>query len=253
MHKPDESLLHAYADDQLAAPEREEVALWLATHPDDAARVECWRACAASLKAAYDPVLAEPVPETLLAAARGRPAANATRWGMAAAVGWLAIGLFAGYVVGRGTPEPLPLTATAPIVRDAAVAHAVYAPEVRHPVEVGADERAHLVGWLSKRLGHKVDAPALDAIGYQLIGGRLLAADDGPGAQFMYEAPSGERLTLFVGRSAEADATAFRFAEHGGVRVFYWVDGGHGYALSGTLPREALLDAATLAYRALNP
>lgn len=41
----------------------------------------------------------------------------------------------------------------------AAVAYAVYSPEKRHPVEVGADQEQHLVNWLSKRLGAILKAP----------------------------------------------------------------------------------------------
>ena len=35
-------------------------------------------------------------------------------------------------------------------VRQASFAHAVYSPEIRHPVEVTAAEQDHLVQWLSK-------------------------------------------------------------------------------------------------------
>ena len=52
-------------------------------------------------------------------------------------------------------------------------AHTVFVPEVRHPVEVKADE-AHLVRWLAKRVGADVRAPALGSMGWQLMGGRLL-------------------------------------------------------------------------------
>ena len=37
--------------------------------------------------------------------------------------------------------------------RQAVLAHVVYSPEVRHPVEVRAAQQEHLVQWLSKRLG----------------------------------------------------------------------------------------------------
>ena len=57
------------------------------------------------------------------------------------------------------------------MARRAAVAHAVYSPEVRHPVEVGADQEQHLVTWLSKRLGLKIKAPKLDEAGMALVGG----------------------------------------------------------------------------------
>ncbi|WP_323003208.1 anti-sigma factor [Denitromonas sp.] len=252
MKQPDDALLHAFADDQLAAPERAEVAHWLAAHPEAAAQVAQWRAQGEALHHHYDPVLDRPLPAHLLAAARGRSASPWARWGMAAAIGWLCIGAIAGFVAGRNTAAPPVITAV-PLAREAAIAHAVYAPEVRHPVEVGADQREHLLGWLSKRLGHPLVAPALEPLGYQLVGGRLLSAQSGPGALLMYEAASGERLTLFVGADTTDGATAFRFAEHGGVNVFYWVDAGTGYALSGTVPRERLLTVATAVYRALNP
>ncbi|TVO57190.1 anti-sigma factor family protein [Denitromonas halophila] len=254
MKQPDNTLLHAFADGQLEAAEHTNVAQWLATHPETAAEVAGWQAQSAAMHGAYDPTLDEPVPARLLTAARGgAPASNGSRWGMAAAIGWLAIGLVGGFIAGRNTDTAPTTAAQIPLARQAAVAHAVYAPEVRHPVEVGADQRDHLLGWLSKRLGHPIVAPALEPLGYQLVGGRLLSGESGPGALLMYEDASGERLTLFVSADTDENATAFRFAEHDKVNVFYWVDAGYGYALSGTLPRERLLTVATSVYRALNP
>ena len=48
-------------------------------------------------------------------------------------------------------------------------------PYFSHPIEVAATERDHLAQWLSNRLSRSVTPPALDALGYRLIGGRLLA------------------------------------------------------------------------------
>jgi anti-sigma factor RsiW len=101
--------------------------------------------------------------------------------------------------------------------RRAAMAHVVYSPEVRHPVEVGADQEAHLGAWLSKRLGTPLKSPQLSAQGYALVGGRLPPGDRGPVAQFMYQDGKGVRLTLYVplqrGRTRE---TAFRFSQEQG-------------------------------------
>ena len=47
------------------------------------------------------------------------------------------------------------------VVNEASVAYNVYTPEVRHPVEVPGEEREHLIGWLSKRMGHPINAPQL--------------------------------------------------------------------------------------------
>ena len=45
--------------------------------------------------------------------------------------------------------------------------------------------------WLSKRLGRPLVVPDLAAVGFRLMGGRLLPAEDGPAAQFMYETGKG--------------------------------------------------------------
>src|ERR1700741_1393858 len=60
-----EDELHAYVDDELPAERRGDVEAWLAAHPDDAARVQSWRAMAEMLHARYDSVLDEPVPKRL--------------------------------------------------------------------------------------------------------------------------------------------------------------------------------------------
>lgn len=81
------------------------------------------------------------------------------------------------------------------------------------------------------------------------MGGRLLPGDTGARAQFMYQNAAGERVTLYLGALAAgqpgATDTAFRFDPDGPVPCFYWTDGGFGYALSGALPRAALLGLAT--------
>jgi len=193
-------------------------------------------------------VLDEPIPARLL------PAANAARWLDArklAAVAWLLFGTAIGFFL-RGETARAPDTAVAlnSLPRQAAIAHAVFVPEVRHPVEVGADQQAHLVAWLSKRLGTPLHPPQLEEAGYQLIGGRLLPGDSGEVAQFMYENAERKRLTLYVRPTApKSGETGFRYARENSVDVFYWTDSRFGYALSGNTGREDMLRLATLVYR----
>jgi anti-sigma factor RsiW len=217
-----------------------------------------------ALRALHREVLSESVPEPLLQAARaveGRSARMARwqRWGgMAASVlvafgiGWLAHA--------QWQARPGSALSRAPaneFGRAALVAYAVYAPEVRHPVEVAAAQQEHLVQWLSKRLGRPLKVPELGAQGFELVGGRLLPGEDGARAQFMYQDGAGERVTLYIGAVQEpragtaADATAFRFSSEGGVASFYWVDQGFGYALSGRLAREKLLALSERVYSQL--
>src|SRR6266576_5920208 len=60
-----EDELHAYVDNELPAERRGDVEAWLASHPDDAARVQAWRAMAEALHARYDSVIDETVPKRL--------------------------------------------------------------------------------------------------------------------------------------------------------------------------------------------
>ncbi|SNS49602.1 Transmembrane transcriptional regulator (anti-sigma factor RsiW) [Noviherbaspirillum humi] len=243
--------LHGYADDRLDAPRRAEVEAWLDAHPERREQVEAWRRQSGRLHGAYDAVLEMPVPARLM------PAANAPRWPdvkRLAAVAWLLVGGLAGYLMhGATASSPSDRAVAASLPRMAAVAHAVYAPEVRHPVEVGADQEAHLSAWLSKRLGAPLKPPRLDAAGFHLVGGRLLPGDTGEVAQFMYEDEKRQRLTLYVQPgTAGAEPASFRYANENGIDVFYWIDGGFGYALSGKTGRDEMLRLTTLVYRQLN-
>ncbi len=255
-HSIGEADLHAWADGRLAEGRRAEVEAWLATHPEDAERAAAYRALNEQLRAHFEPVLDEPVPAHLEGAAQRR-----RRWRAAAMIaGWVAVGAAIGGIAGWQlhalyAPATLAQPDIPVLARRAALAHATYAPEVRHPVEVGADQEQHLVAWLSKRLGGDVRAPRLEAEGMTLVGGRLLPRDPGPVAQFMYQSAPGRRVTLYV-RTEGPDQreTAFRFAREGNVRVFYWIDRKFGYALSSAdLEREELLRLANEVYRQLNP
>jgi len=210
------------------------------------------KALSQALHQLYDPVLEEPLP--------GRLRARRQRWrAPAIAAGWVILGLCAGTIAGwqlhASRPASAPQAEVPGFVKRAAVAHATYSPEVRHPVEVGADQEQHLVAWLSKRLGAPVRAPKLEAVGYSLVGGRLLPGDNGPVAHFMYQTAQGRRITLYVRtEAAENRETAFRFAAEGNVKVFYWIDRKLGYALSSAdLSRDDLLSVADAVYRQLNP
>lgn len=75
-------------------------------------------------------------------------------------------------------------------------AHAVYSREVRHAVEVGVDDEAHLVSWLSNRLDTPIEPPDLSARGLTLLGGRLVPDEGRPAAQLMYK--DRERPALFA-------------------------------------------------------
>jgi anti-sigma factor RsiW len=253
-----ETEIQAFADGRLPPERAAEVAQWLAEHGEEAERVDAYRRMGEELRGLYDPVMSEPLPIRLQRAAHDTRAA----WRVVGfAAGWLVIGGTLGLLAGwqlhawRAPTQTALMDTNALMARRAAVAHAVYSPEVRHPVEVGADQEQHLVAWLSKRLGVKVKAPRLDDIGMSLVGGRLLPGDVGPVAQFMYQNDKGRRLTMYVRAENGAHReTAFRYARENNVGVFYWVDRDCGYAIaSGDLNRDELLRVATTVYKQFEP
>lgn len=274
--------INAAVDGQLPAARRAELEALLATDLEARDTLAAWQAQREALRALHRPLLDEAIPETLLAAARRGEAGRRQidrwwRWGgMAAAVvlafgmGWLSHGQ-----MGGPATRQLAMQSSQSFVRQASLAHAVFSPEVRHPVEVTAAQQDHLVQWLSKRVGRPLKVPVLAAQGYELVGGRLLSGDGGARAQFMFQNAAGLRLTLYLGAldatpTAASDAssssnsvaktratapqsgnleTAFRYSSDGPVPSFYWVDQGFGYALSGAVSREELMTLAQLVYQ----
>lgn len=253
----DDDLLHAYVDGRLDAATQAHVASWLEANPEQAARVVDWQAMDQALRAAYEPVAQEPVPAHLAAfAVTPAHSARAWWWQAAAAVLLLAIGALGGYGISElGRPAPVAANNlnAQHLAQSAATAHRVFSVEVRHPVEVGADQEQHLVTWLGRRVGAKLVAPRLDDKGYRLVGGRLLSSDAGPAAQLMYENREGKRITAYVASSVADGQTAFQFRQQDKVSTFYWIDNGKGYALSGEIERAALLDVAKSVYSQLQP
>jgi len=252
MKAPDENDLHALIDGRLSPEYRAQVEAALVENPALRAEVDAWRAQRDALRELGMNAADAAVPLRFLNVVQRRGApwlpwlGSAVAAGMMGMAGWFGHAWFAG--AGEGNDV------RARFVREAVVAHAVYSPEVRHPVEVGADQSAHLVQWLSKRLGAQLKAPALQSQGYELVGGRLLPGEDGARAQFMYQDTAGNRITLYVtvlAKGTSPGATAFRFEEGSPVAAFYWIDGEFGYALAGNLPRNSLLELSKLVYSQL--
>jgi anti-sigma factor RsiW len=250
--------VNAYVDGQLSAERQPAFDEGLASDPALAARVAQLRQHNAMLHDAFDPWLAEPLPERLIAAASapGDPAAakaaaasRLPRWMLpaATAVATLVVGIGIGWFARDvllqrdGTPTTF--------ARQAALVHALYASDVNRPVEIWAAEEKRLVNWLTKRLGVAVRAPDLNALGFALVGGRLVAGNEMPTALFVYENADKQRMTLQVRKQTHAGGdTAFRYAVEDGVGVYYWIEDNLSYALSGNLDRTQLLAIGRVVY-----
>jgi anti-sigma factor RsiW len=262
MHVSDEQLC-AYLDNELDATARAEVERALQQDAQLSAKLAAWSGQAGNLRAALDSDLNDPLPAAWLelarapATAKAKPAALRVGWS-ARILSWLpapryATGLALAAVLGIMVGHKLMprFNMDGQLVRLASVAHHVYSPDKRQPVEVKADDPT-LTAWISKRLRAKVSAPLVE--GFRFMGGRLLAGAEEPAAQFMYEDTAGKRLTVFVrtegatGRNTAPDCDGYR-----GVSVCYWYADGVAYALAGEVDQarlSALAQSAAISVRA---
>ena len=266
-----EAELQAYVDRQLTPERQREIEAYLSKRPEETLRVDAYLAHKRELRTLFTPVLDEPVPQRLKRAATPRTpwylqrlAAGIAIAVVSGAAGWglRSIGAEPGAeTLVRRTLSAVTLASAAGFAQRAAVAHAVYSPDARRSVEVGADQEDQLVAWLSKRMGAPMKPPHLQALGYAFDGGRLLPGGEGPVAQFMYHDSAGAKLTLYVSRevafpdasvpSGTHQETAFRFAREGSVNVFYWVNGPFGYAISADAGKTELARVSSEVYRQL--
>ena len=280
-----EAELHAFIDGQLPTERVAQIHAYLQTRPDEIQRLEDFRAQKHALHRMFDPVLSEPVPPRLQRTAAQPPtpwyqqrlAAGILIACVSGAAGWGLHGVTrpSSGLLAQSKPG---INATAPsgpaargFVQRAAVAHAVYSVDQRRAVELDAAHEDQLITWLSKRMARPMKAPHLQALGYSLEGGRLLPGAKSPVAQFMYRRANSEttqgRLTLYVSseigdlgnstplpslaREGQNTAAAFSFAQQGDLKLFYWVDGPWGYAISAETDTKDLTRVSSEVYRQL--
>jgi anti-sigma factor RsiW len=255
----EEDDLQAWVDGRLTPEDAQAVETYFAAHPEVWGRWSQYVEQREELRAAFARSAEQPIPARLrvarlMAERRRRHHRRFTR--IAAAVALLIVGGVGGW----GAHDLLAvLTSSASTVLassvfdDAIAAHRTFSVETRHPVEVGANEEAHLVQWLSKRLGHQLIVPDLNPLGFRLMGGRLLPADSGPAALFMYEDGKGTRLSCYYIVSDVGGETEFKFREQNGISAFYWVDDGLAYAIAANAPRDLLLKVAEIVYQQNSP
>jgi anti-sigma factor RsiW len=239
-----EDELNAYVDGEVSAERRAAIEAWLATHPEDAARVAQWKAQADAIRARYGVIATERVPARLNLDKIMRGSRSWRALAAAAVVAAFLIGGIAGWFV-HNASAPAP-SAVDLATADALSAHKLYIAEVRHPIEVRANEQ-HLLPWLSRRVGTTLRAPDLETFSLKLLGGRLLPGPVGPAALFMYESPTGERYTFYASR-AKAPRSALRYHAEEGAAAVLWVESDIGYVVSGPADRERLLRIAQTAY-----
>ena len=211
-----------------ATERRVEVEAWLAARPDDAERVADYRRLhhdCARLTRASTSRSRRTSRASAGGARRAGPGSPASPVGGARRA---ARGAADGNCAARAPQDQR--RGRRVMARRAAIAHATYSPgcAIR---EVGADQEAHLVAWLSKRLGAPLRAPS-SRMWATACRRAPLPGDQGGPWRLMYQSTRGTRITLYVRTEVAGNReTAFRYAREG-TSACHWIDRKMGYALS---------------------
>lgn len=270
--KFDDETLMAYADGALDALSSTRVARAAAAHRDVAMRIETFRRTAMLARAAYAPVVDEPVPARLIAAVRDtvtggnvaafRPRAKAgvirrpLAWAVAASVA-LFVTLGAGGVfTGRIQPQigGIELASTDRWLDNVAgfynVAEATQASEGRLLVDFTTEDMPELGKWFGARLNRNLALPDLTAQGFALQGGRMLIVGGRPAAQLLYKNSSNEVVGLVIAFSERREQGP-RADQRQGVNVVHWHRAGYAYAFAGRIDGQRLRGLADQAWSEL--
>jgi anti-sigma factor RsiW len=233
--------LMAYADGLLGPDAAALVEARLAEDPDARATVAAWTAQRDDIRAAAAAL--DTGPASLRTAALERELARALqRQGWRARVAGVQLRRVAAgvalFALGWGGHWAWVTTGGASAypgyVAEGIGAHQVFANDQVRPVEFAAEVTGSVLDWISAKLERKLTHPALEPLGLELVGTRMLGTREGPLAQFIYEDRDGNRLSLIVAPHPEGiRAAPLRYASMGDERVGYWSDARLDYALVG--------------------
>lgn len=261
----DDETLMAYADGALDALGAARVAKAARIDASVARRIEVFRRTAALARAAFAPVVDEPVPARLVAAVRDTKAGNVValkprsgifRRPLATAVA-ACVALFVvlgagGIFTGRIQPQigGLELASTDRWLDNVAgfynLAEATQASEGRLLVDFTTEDMPELGKWFGAKLNRNLAIPDLSQQGFALQGGRMLIVGGRPAAQLLYKNGANDVVGLVIAFSERREQGP-RVDKRQGVNVVHWHRGGYAYAFAGRIdgPRlRAIADQA---------
>lgn len=227
---PSEHDIHAYVDGRLEGERREAVELYLARHPERAAKVQAWQRDAQRLRAALGGPQALPDNAALLPGAvrMKRQRRRIARLSLAAAAMLcLGVGGFGGWQM-RGMRSD---TAAAPMA-DAIEAYRLVALDHAARPDMVAQRPGDLQRWLDTRFEHAARLPDLTGAGFHPVVGRLFATDQGPAAMVLYRDTAGHTISFYVrppGPRNHLLPDGQRV--DGGLLAQYWSGEGYNYAM----------------------
>jgi anti-sigma factor RsiW len=256
MKPPTEEDLHAYLDGELADDRRRMVQAWLRQHPDDATRLEAYRADGVAIARIFGragdlPVPAIPsAPSPAMTGAARRDGVTARWWARAAAVALIVAGALTAAFIGLRQDDRGEETAWARFAAEAAAAHLSLADQHERPA-VSASLR-DISDYLSAQLKKRLNLRDPSASAYRLVGSRFVTSADKRVPQLAFMSSDGELVTMYLEAwPGKKDAPFREMTRRAELVTLVWVDDEIGCAVSGTLPPAELEQVARQIYGAL--
>jgi anti-sigma factor RsiW len=253
MSKPSDDRLIAYLDGELDDAERAEIALWLERDADLRQRAAELGESAALLRTAFDEVLREPLPDRLVAAARGETSAESDkvvdfaaardtrlkrvvvdrRWWIGAAAAAAITGLMIGVGIGPNV-RLQPVANNTPPNNPELIADAFpdnLAGYYKRLVTVNPGEAAAPFD----KLPQNFPQPNLKPWGLEYQGARFVMIEGQPAMQLLYTTDNKSLgpVVIVIANSTKPDMSV-EFKNSGDVNVLRWRHHGHAYAIAGT-------------------
>jgi anti-sigma factor RsiW len=269
MQKRSDDRLVAYLDGEIEAAERREIEAWLDSDPAAREQLAALAESAELVRHAFDEILHEPLPERLVAAARGgadapgsrRPIpsfgrrlgaapASLRRWRLGLPVAAALFGLLIGgatVYLGVGRLAPGNAGAAGQPTLEATAANNLWLDNAAgyFKLFVSAGDNAlvdvpatgdprEVLQKITQSLPQQVRLPDLKPWGLDFRGARLIVVDGRPAAQLVYT--TGNKaigpLALIIGSSKQPDIPP-TFDHRQDVNLIYWRHQGRAYALVG--------------------
>ena len=238
--------LHAFVDGRLPRGRCTAVLAYLGRHPDEVVRLAAYAEQKEQLRGRLeeigrptgDPTTAE-LQHALADRLAGRPRYRGWLRRAAAIAALLGVGWWSNTLYQQYLMDRLP-----DVVVEAAQAHEIFSSDRERPVELTATATTDMAAWFSSRLGELVEIPSLHGMGLRLVGGRLLAGDDGPVAQLIYEDASGYRVSLCLSSAPSNSGPEVEVVTLEGLTAGYWHEGDLTYALVAKTTEQQLIAIA---------
>jgi anti-sigma factor RsiW len=240
-----EEELHAYLDGELPDARRAAVEAYLREHPDDARRLEAYRADGEAIARIFSHADA---------ATHGRRSPSASSWRSISAIPWrraaaavliLAVGAVAGWF-GR---ERINDAGMERLAHQAAAAHLILnGPGVEPLATSSLDELSRV---MSSTLGIRVQLRDPSSTGYKIVGARIVPQGEGRAVQLVVRGPADETIAFYLEGRPGAKETPFRRMAGEGLTTLVWEDDDLACAITSTLEPKKLEEVSRRIYDAL--